>query len=158
MTTTPPAPDSNGQPQQQIVYVEKKRGGLLRTLLIVGGVCLFLMVGCVVVISMTANEVIETIESEDANAIAAAKVTSCQEASFGLGEATVEFTNPFDEEKGWVSFEISYFDPSGVVIGSGNVIFENIGPGVTARGSATSLDLADDSEVARCEIADVTVL
>ena len=74
----------------------------------------------------------------------------------GLATATVVFTSPFDEEKGFISVEVSFYDDDDVVVGSGAVVFENPSPGETGRGDAVS-SVADGTTSVRCAVTDGSV-
>ena len=160
----PPAPGQGPVPQQTIIIQQKKGGTWWKVLL---GIFVMFVVGvggCMALIGGAANEVANSIdEAEDQRAADEALVednaviTSCEVGDFGTATATVEFTNPLDEEKGYISIEVGFLDDEGTAVGSGIVSFENLSAGQKAVGEATSFDLADGTTSVTCEVTDGTV-
>ncbi len=160
----PPQPGGPGPQPQTIIVQEKKKGSAGKIIL---GLFLFLMlglVGCIALVATAANEAGEAIdEAQDQRAADEAAVednaiiTSCEVGDNGWGEVAIEFTNPLDEEKGFIGIEVNFLDGD-VVVGSANVNFENLGPGQTARGEGTALDLAEGTTDVTCEVVDGTIL
>ncbi|MEZ5378827.1 MAG: FxLYD domain-containing protein [Acidimicrobiales bacterium] len=160
----PPAPGQGPIPPQQIIIQQKKGGTWWKVLLVLFGLLVLGTAGCVALIGGAAKEVSDSIdEAEDQRAADEALVednavvTACVLAEFGTATATVEFTNPLDEEKGYVSIEVGFLDDEGTVVGSGTVVFENLSPGQKAVGEATAFDLADGTTSVNCEVTDGTV-
>ncbi len=161
----PPAPGQGPIPPQTIIIQQKKGGTWWKVLLVLFGLMVLGIAGCTALLSGAANEVSKSIdEAEDQRATDEALVednaviTSCDVADFGTATATVEFTNPLDEEKGYISIEVGFLDGEGAVVGSGIVSFENLSPGQKAVGEATAFDLADGTTSLSCEVTDGTVL
>lgn len=111
--------------------------------------------GCVALVSTAADNALDTIDEQATQLADAATITQC-EASGSRGEVTVSTTNPLDEEKGFIVYEVSFLNADGAQVGSANVRFENLAPGQAAIGSGTAFDIAGD--VVSCEIADTSAL
>jgi hypothetical protein len=119
--------------------------------------------GCIALFVTAADEIIEAagelerIETQGEDIVEeTAVITACALGELGLATATVVFTSPFDEEKGFISVEVSFYDDDDVVVGSGAVVFENLSPGETGRGDAVS-PVADGTTSVRCAVTDGTV-
>ncbi len=158
---TPPAPGQ--QPQVVVVEQRKSRAGRIVLFILLGFV--LLIGGCVALIGTAADQAADSIQesideraADEALVEDNATITACGVGDNGWGLATVEFTNPLDEEKGFISVEINFLDANDVVLGSGTVRFENLSPGQSAVGEATAFDLVDGADVDRCEVVDGTVL
>ncbi len=165
MTDMPPPPSGAPVPPQTIIIQQKKGGTWWKVLLVLFGLFVLGVGGCVAVIGGAANEMSNSIEeaedrrtSDEALVEDNAVITACTIGDFGTGSATVEFTNPLAEEKGYISIEVSFLDDDGTVVGSGSVTFENLSPGQKAIGEATAFDLAEGTSSVSCEVTDGTVL
>lgn len=165
LAPTPAAPAPQAPAPQTIVVQQKKGGTWWKILLGMFLMLVLLAGGCIALIGGTANELSTAIEeaedersADEALVEDTAVITSCGLGEFGTAEATVEFENPLDEEKGYISIEVSFMNADGAVVGSGTVVFENLSPGQKAIGEATSFDLADGTESVTCEVTDGTVL
>lgn len=158
--TGAPAPPGPVPAPTVIVEQRTNRGCLYAVLAVIA----FAVIGCVGTVFLivdAAEDVVDTvvdaIEENERLAIDNSTLLRCEETA-GRGDVTIEFTSPFDEEKGFVSIEVHVIDPAGIVIGSTTVVFENLEPGQTARQDGTVFDLAEGAVLERCEIADATVL
>ena len=160
-----PAPTPGPVPQQTIIVQQQKSGTWWKVLLGLFLMFVLLVGGCLALIGGAANEVSTAIgeseerrETDDALVEDNAVITSCVLGDFGTAAATVELDNPLDEEKGFIFIEVSFFNADQAVVGSGNVVFENLSPGQKAIGEATAFDLADGTEAVTCEVSDGSVL
>lgn len=151
-------------PYQQFPQ-KKGMSTTLKVVLIVLGVFTLLGAGCVAVVSLAANDVVNELEELDDKRAADealiednTKLIACDKNSSGYWKADVEFTNPLDEEKGYFSIEINFLDPDGAVIGDAVVIFENLKAGQKAKGEAISLEEFPGVENITCEVVDGSVL
>lgn len=165
MTDLPPPP-SGGQQPPQVVYVEQEKKSKKKGCLIGAVVALALLLGgCVASIALVGGATDEIIqEQQDQRAEDEALVEDnavilrCEmNESLSWPEVDIEFTNPLDEEKGFISVEVNVLDPENVVVGSAVVIFENLGPGQKARGTGSFVDFVDGSEVGECVVTDGTI-
>lgn len=155
-----PPPPSSAQPTppQQIVVVEKSSGTWWKVLLGIFVGLTVLGVGCAALIGSAANDVVENIEAEDQAVLSAVRITDCGiDEILGLGEATVTYTSPFDEEKSWVSTDIAFRDQDGVAVGTGTAVFENVRAGAQARDDVT-WPISDGTISVTCRAVDATVL
>jgi hypothetical protein len=126
-------------------------------LVLLAGGCLALLGEAAEDLSTAIDEAEDQRQSDEALVEDNATITNCGLGDFGTATATVEFENPLDEEKGYISIEVSFLNPDGAVVGSGTVAFENLSPGQKAIGEATSFDLADGTTEVTCEVTDGTV-
>ena len=155
----PGRPDSTGTPT--VVVQQRSNRGCLYAVLAVIVLAAVGCVGAVVLVATAAEDVVDSvvdaIEENERLAIENTTLLRCEQVA-GRGEVSVEFTSPFEEEKGFVSIQIHFVDSDEIVIGSTTVVFENLEPDQTARSDGTAFDLADGSALERCEIVDATVL
>ena len=162
-----PPPQPQGQPQQQpqTIIVKQSSGTWWKLLLALCFLFVLGVGGCMALIGGVATEV-DTINREaeqnrttdEALIQDNSTITTCELSSFDTAKATVEFTNPLDEKKGWISIEVAFTNAENVVVGSGLVIFENLEAGQTARGEATAWDLASNTESVTCAVTDGSIL
>lgn len=156
-----PAPSA--PPPQTVIVQQKSNRGCLYAVLAVIALAVIGCVGTVVIIATAADEVVDTfvdvLEENEQLVIDNTEILRCEKAPVNdWGEVTVEFTSPFDEEKGFITIEINFLDPDDVVVGSANVVLQNLEPGQTAREDATAFDLGDGAEIDRCVVADASAL
>lgn len=119
--------------------------------------------GCIALFATAADEIIEAageferIETEGEQIVEeTAVITACSLGELGQATATVVFTSPFDEEKGFVRVEVGFYDDGDVVVGSGTVVFENLSPGETGRGDVVA-SVAEGTTSVRCAVTDGSV-
>ena len=160
---TSPTPPAVPMQPQTVVVQQKSNRGCLYALLAVIALAVIGCVGTVVIIATAADEVVDTfvevLEENERLVIENTKILRCEKAVVSdWAEVSIEFTSPFDEEKGFISIEINFLDPEDVVVGSATVVLENLEPGQTAREDATAFGLSDGAEVDRCVIADASAL
>jgi len=134
-----------------------------KALLYIGGTIGFLIlgvVGCTALLSEGIDGAIE--ESEAASerdeqiVVDATTITNCG-LEDGFGAVSVEFVNPLEEEKGFISIEINFLSDDDTVIGSASFFLENVGAGQKAVESSTFNTIADGFEIASCEVADGSI-
>ena len=146
-----------------VVEQRKSRAGRIVLFILLGFVVL--IGGCMALVVGAANEAADSLEASadqraDDEALVEdnATITGCEVSNLDWGTVTVEFTNPLDEEKGYISIEVNFLDADDVVVGSATVVFENLSPGQTAIGEGTAFDLVEGADLDRCEVVDGTVL
>lgn len=163
----PPPPPMVGAPPQTIVVQQPKSNrGCLYAVVAFVALALVGCIGAIALVSRAAEEVADNFEefaetlSENERLVAEnARILRCEKSQIGnVGEVTVEFVSPFDEEKGFISVEISFIDPADVVLGSTRIVFEDLEPGRTAREDGRAFDLPEGAKVERCELSDTSVL
>ena len=162
----PPPPTPAAGPPPTVVVQQKSNRGCLYAFLIVLALGVVGCVGAIALVSRAAEEVSENFEQiaeqlEENRLLVEenARILRCEKSQIGnIGEVTVEFVSPFDQEKGLISLEISFIDPDDVVVGSTTVVFENLAAGRTAREDARAFDLADGAQIERCEISDTSAV
>jgi hypothetical protein len=121
--------------------------------------------GCIAIVASAGQTISDAVDDYDEDQAAqktavegAVTITECRiDEITGFGKASLEFVNPLDETKGYISIEISFLDGD-TVVGSGSVLFENLAPGQKAKADATSIDVAGAPASVTCKVVDSSVL
>lgn len=157
MTDMPP-PQPMHSPQS-----EPPKQGMSTAVKVLLGLVGLMVLGCMGcgAVLMLAGSAADTVaqQRDDDEALVEdnAKITNCEVGEFNTAVATVEFTNPLDEEKGYIAIEVNFLDGD-TVVGSGTATFENLSPSQKAVGEATAFDLAEGTTNVSCEVVDGTIL
>ncbi|MFW2381468.1 MAG: DUF2510 domain-containing protein [Acidimicrobiales bacterium] len=146
-------------PQYNVAPTPEKGGmgtalKVLLVLMVVG------LGGCLALVASVGNNIevrVDELARNEELVQDSATITECGITELRWGKAVVEFTNPFEEERGFISVEINFLS-NDVVVGSAVVVFENLSPGQKAIGEAIAFDLVRDTTAVSCEIVDGAVL
>jgi len=159
-----PIPPPPAIPQAPQPTPKKGMSTAVKVLIAFGVLFVLGLGGCVALIGAAGNAVSEGIEevaderqADEALVEDSSTITNCEVGEFGTAVATVEFTNPLPEEKGYISIEINFLEGD-TVVGSGSAVFENLSPGQKAVGEATAFDLVEGVTSVTCEVVDGSVL
>ncbi len=158
--TRPSGPQPPQAAPQFIVPEAPKKGGMGTALKMVLVLMVLGLGGCLALVAAVGNNMeirVDELARNEELVQDNATITECGINQLGWGKAVVEFTNPFEEEKGFISVEINFLSDD-VVVGSAAAVFQNLSAGQKAVGEAIAFDLVDGTAGVTCEIVDGAVL
>lgn len=158
--TRPSGPQPPQAAPQFIVPEAPKEGGMGTALKMVLVLMVLGLGGCLALVAAVGNNMevrVDELARNEELVQDNATITECGINQLGWGKAVVEFMNPFEEEKGFISVEINFMSDD-VVVGSAAAVFQNLSAGQKAVGEAIAFDLVDGTAAVTCEIVDGAVI